>query len=248
MAKPMAAGRCPRTSDMDVGREGSRRAAGPRPLSKGAWHCHRRSGRIASKLCRGDARLRDKQAHGRRPLTVGWDFREIEYSFIISTLWNVPEEGLVCRPPSGRLRLHSREPGPTDMSAPKQRGWTVVALTAPAYLWLAVTVLLPLSAMLFFSFLTVAPFGLETPALTFGQLPRFHPRGFPPDPDRALPDAGGLGHPLLPAPGLPGCACAGQARQGPLARGAVPAHRAAVLEQRAWCASFPGPWCCARTG
>jgi spermidine/putrescine transport system permease protein len=30
-------------------------------------------------------------------------------------------------------------------------------LTAPAYVWLTVTVLLPLSAMLFFSFLTVAP-------------------------------------------------------------------------------------------
>ena len=53
------------------------------------------------------------------------------------------------------------------MSAPKQRTWTIACLTAPAYLWLAVTVLLPLSAMLFFSFLTEAPFGLETPALTF---------------------------------------------------------------------------------
>ena len=52
-------------------------------------------------------------------------------------------------------------------STPKPRTWTVIGLTAPAYIWLAITVLLPLSAMLFFSFLTVAPFGLETPALTF---------------------------------------------------------------------------------
>jgi spermidine/putrescine transport system permease protein len=45
------------------------------------------------------------------------------------------------------------------LNASRRRQWTVIGLTAPAYLWLAVTVLLPLSAMLFFSFLTVAPFG-----------------------------------------------------------------------------------------
>ena len=42
-----------------------------------------------------------------------------------------------------------------------------VALLAPAYLWLTLAVFLPLSAMLFFSVLTVAPFGTETPAATF---------------------------------------------------------------------------------
>jgi spermidine/putrescine transport system permease protein len=36
---------------------------------------------------------------------------------------------------------------------------SIVALTAPAYLWLALTVFLPLSAMIYFSFLTVAPIG-----------------------------------------------------------------------------------------
>jgi spermidine/putrescine transport system permease protein len=36
---------------------------------------------------------------------------------------------------------------------------TVFALTAPAYLWLAVTVLLPLAAMFYFSFLTASPLG-----------------------------------------------------------------------------------------
>jgi spermidine/putrescine transport system permease protein len=39
-------------------------------------------------------------------------------------------------------------------------------LTAPAYVWLTVTVLLPLSAMLFFSFLTVAPIGGREAQLT----------------------------------------------------------------------------------
>src|SRR4029079_9623466 len=36
---------------------------------------------------------------------------------------------------------------------------TVFALTAPAYLWLAVTVLLPLAALFYFSFLTASPLG-----------------------------------------------------------------------------------------
>jgi spermidine/putrescine transport system permease protein len=39
-------------------------------------------------------------------------------------------------------------------------------LTTPAYVWLTVTVLLPLSAMLFFSFLTVAPIGGREAQLT----------------------------------------------------------------------------------
>ncbi|MFO1059181.1 MAG: ABC transporter permease [Dongiaceae bacterium] len=38
-----------------------------------------------------------------------------------------------------------------------RRRWAVLGLTAPAYLWLALTIFLPLSAMLYFSFLTVAP-------------------------------------------------------------------------------------------
>ena len=36
---------------------------------------------------------------------------------------------------------------------------TVLALTAPAYLWLSATVLLPLAAMFYFSFLTASPLG-----------------------------------------------------------------------------------------
>ena len=44
-------------------------------------------------------------------------------------------------------------------SAPSAHAWRIAGLTLPAYLWLAVTVFLPLSAMLYFSFLEVAPFG-----------------------------------------------------------------------------------------
>ena len=40
-----------------------------------------------------------------------------------------------------------------------RRRWTVAALTGPAYLWLAVTIFLPLSAMLWFSFQRKGPFG-----------------------------------------------------------------------------------------
>src|SRR5579872_2142274 len=72
------------------------------------------------------------------------------------------------RPPRAVIEpTPAPQPRTRIISAAKPRTWTVIGLTAPAYLWLAVTVLLPLSAMLFFSFLTVAPFGLETPALTF---------------------------------------------------------------------------------
>ena len=45
------------------------------------------------------------------------------------------------------------------MKAAKRRVWTIAGLTAPAYLWLTLTIFLPLSAMLFFSFLEKAPFG-----------------------------------------------------------------------------------------
>jgi spermidine/putrescine transport system permease protein len=42
---------------------------------------------------------------------------------------------------------------------PARQTRAIFALTAPAYLWLALTVFLPLSAMVYFSFLTVAPIG-----------------------------------------------------------------------------------------
>jgi spermidine/putrescine transport system permease protein len=42
----------------------------------------------------------------------------------------------------------------------------IIALTAPAYLWLALTIFLPLSAMVYFSFLTEAPIGGRAPEWT----------------------------------------------------------------------------------
>jgi spermidine/putrescine transport system permease protein len=48
----------------------------------------------------------------------------------------------------------------------RRRRWAVFGLTAPAYLWLALTIFLPLSAMLYFSFLTVAPIGGRTASFT----------------------------------------------------------------------------------
>jgi len=53
-------------------------------------------------------------------------------------------------------------------SAAGRRRWAVFGLTAPAYIWLALTVLLPLSAMFYFSFLTVAPIGARVPEWTLG--------------------------------------------------------------------------------
>ncbi|MGH6962171.1 MAG: ABC transporter permease [Dongiaceae bacterium] len=51
-------------------------------------------------------------------------------------------------------------------------------LTSPAYLWLLVTIFLPLSTMLFFSFLTKAPFGTAESALTLNQYARFFEKDF----------------------------------------------------------------------
>jgi len=49
---------------------------------------------------------------------------------------------------------------------PARRRWTTAALLAPAYGWLTLAVFLPLSAMLFFSFLKAAPFGARPLQLT----------------------------------------------------------------------------------
>lgn len=59
-----------------------------------------------------------------------------------------------------------------------RRRLTLVGLTAPAYLWLALTILLPLSAMFYFSFLTVAPIGGREASLTLKQYATFFDRDF----------------------------------------------------------------------
>src|SRR5215471_14601116 len=63
-------------------------------------------------------------------------------------------------------------------SAASRRRWAVIGLTGPAYLWLAFTVLLPLSAMLYFSFLTVAPIGHRVAEPTLGNYLDFFRKDF----------------------------------------------------------------------
>jgi spermidine/putrescine transport system permease protein len=64
------------------------------------------------------------------------------------------------------------------MKAERRRFWAVLGLTGPAYVWLAFTVLLPLSAMLYFSFLTLAPFGGRVAEATLGNYLDFFRKGF----------------------------------------------------------------------
>ena len=54
----------------------------------------------------------------------------------------------------------------------------MIGLTGPAYLWLALTIFLPLSAMLFFSFLTVAPLGGRHADWTLQNYLDFFQKGF----------------------------------------------------------------------
>ena len=55
------------------------------------------------------------------------------------------------------------------MAAPPRQGLEIIALTAPAYLWLTATVFLPLMAMVYFSFLTTVPVGGRTASFTLAQ-------------------------------------------------------------------------------
>jgi spermidine/putrescine transport system permease protein len=55
----------------------------------------------------------------------------------------------------------------------KRQTRTLASLLAPAYLWLALTIFLPLSAMLYFSFLTVAPIGGRVPEVTLANYTAF---------------------------------------------------------------------------
>jgi spermidine/putrescine transport system permease protein len=56
--------------------------------------------------------------------------------------------------------------------------WLAYGLTAPSYLWLAVTIILPLGMMLYFSFLSEIPFGGAEPVLTLDQYASFFERDF----------------------------------------------------------------------
>lgn len=64
------------------------------------------------------------------------------------------------------------------MKANARRRLAILGLTGPAYLWLIVTVLLPLSAMLYFSFLVKAPFGGREAVLTLKHYQAFLEKDF----------------------------------------------------------------------
>src|SRR5436309_14558126 len=59
-----------------------------------------------------------------------------------------------------------------------RRAFAAFSLTAPSYIWLTVTVFLPLLVMLYFSFLSTMPYGHAAPALTFKQYASFFEKGF----------------------------------------------------------------------
>jgi spermidine/putrescine transport system permease protein len=67
---------------------------------------------------------------------------------------------------------------PDKQGLGRRRQMTVLGLTAPAYLWLALTIFLPLSAMLFFSFLTVAPLNGRHADATLQNYLDFFQKGF----------------------------------------------------------------------
>jgi spermidine/putrescine transport system permease protein len=64
------------------------------------------------------------------------------------------------------------------LKANARRRLAILGLTGPAYLWLIVTVLLPLSAMLYFSFLSKAPFGGREAVLTLKHYQAFLDKDF----------------------------------------------------------------------
>ncbi len=62
--------------------------------------------------------------------------------------------------------------------AREKRRWVAYGLTVPSYLWLTVTVFLPLIVMLYFSFLSKMPFGAAEPVLTLKHYKSFLERDF----------------------------------------------------------------------
>jgi len=72
-------------------------------------------------------------------------------------------------------------PQATDTAASvtgRSRRTAILALTGPAYLWLALTIFLPLSAMLYYSFLSDVPIGDRTAVLTLENYAAFFEKEF----------------------------------------------------------------------
>lgn len=64
------------------------------------------------------------------------------------------------------------------MRVEARRRWAIAGLTGPAYLWLAVTIFLPLSAMLYFSFQKKGPFGKHESAFTLKHYEAFFAKDY----------------------------------------------------------------------
>ncbi len=60
----------------------------------------------------------------------------------------------------------------------RRRKTAILMLTGPAYLWLALTIFLPLSAMLYYSFLSDVPFGDRVAVLTLENYAAFFEKDF----------------------------------------------------------------------
>jgi spermidine/putrescine transport system permease protein len=67
---------------------------------------------------------------------------------------------------------------PVGKTLIRRRQGAVLGLTGPAYVWLALTIFLPLSAMLFFSFLTVAPLNGRHADVTLQNYSDYFAKGF----------------------------------------------------------------------
>src|SRR6185436_10117658 len=86
-----------------------------------------------------------------------------------------PGGALPARPEEGRRGAEREE---KRVKASQRGAWAAVGLTAPAYIWLAATIFLPLSAMLYFSFRTRGPFGTEEVHLTLHQYSDYFAKSF----------------------------------------------------------------------
>lgn len=64
------------------------------------------------------------------------------------------------------------------MRVETRRRWAITGLTGPAYLWLTVTIFLPLSAMLYFSFQKKGPFGNHATEFTLKHYEAFFTKDY----------------------------------------------------------------------
>ena len=114
----------------------------------------------------------------------------------------------------------------------RNRG-AILGLTGPAYLWLTATIFLPLSAMLYCSFLAKSPLVPQPASFTLKHYAAFIDKPVYQQLMLWSLELGAVVTICLPRHRISGGARARQGDQGTLARGDVPDGGAAVLEQRA---------------